>query len=364
MRFVQRRERALQVGGDSGRLGRLALELGDGGTCFLQGGNLFGSGSRGLERVRLELHDGHRCLVALLGGGVEFGDTRGCFVELVTKGVDLGRKGGSGLLGLDGRRLRLLELGLECFDPGAGVGELGLEREFTEFQFLAPRRIGFALGVEVSELVPQPIGGLGGLGEAEVTVGHALLEFVLDGAERFDLRLLLLLDLEQSHELGSRAVPFQDRDLHRVGEVTDLPFERLAFVRRADGFIADELEVGLARRDLGPRLLQIGLERLDAGVKVFCLHAACVDLRGELGNAVRLERQILLQGGDLGPEIAEEPLVANGLGGQLVFADAGAVELALEGLDALVTGAELGDLGRVASGAHGGLQGGELGTER
>ena len=111
-------------------------------------------------------------------------------------------------------------------------------------------------------------------------------------------------------------------------------------------------------------MLEIGLERLDAGVEVFCLHPAGVDLRGELGNAIRLERQVLLQGGDLGPEIVEESFVSNGLGGQLVLADAGAVELALEGLDPLVTGAEFGDLGFVACRAHRGLHGGELGAER
>ena len=111
-------------------------------------------------------------------------------------------------------------------------------------------------------------------------------------------------------------------------------------------------------------MLEISFERLDAGVEVFCLHPAGVGLRGELGNAIRLERQVLLQGGDLGPEIAEESFVSNGLGGQLVLADAGTVELALEGLDPLVTGAELGDLGFVAGRAHRGLHGGELSAER
>ena len=68
--------------------------------------------------------------------------------------------------------------------------------------------------------------------------------------------------------------------------------------------------------------------------------------------------------GDLGPEIVEESFVSNGLGGQLVLADAGTVELALEGLDPLVTGAEFGDLGVVACRAHRGLHGGELSAER
>ena len=150
----------------------------------------------------------------------------------------------------------------------------------------------------------------------------------------------MLMLFQETNQLGSGAITFED--VTSIESVSST-IRRSRSVRSAADATASfpacsTMRLEFADRGGGSRLRF--LERCDTVLDLRTVGALGLELRRELHHPSGLLLELLLQDSDTVGQIRDDPFVLDRAAGQLVFADAGGLELALQGLDAFIARAE------------------------